>query len=291
MTEGSGGWKILLATDGSKCAERAVAAVAGMPWPDGSEMKVITAVDPLSDMPETFAARRTRAEAVVAEARARVEKTGRVVSAAVTFGSASRVILETATEWCADLIVVGTRGLGAVRGMLVGSVSSAVARAATCNVLVVETDLGAPIRAVMAVDGSNDARVAARRLAELRAPGNTVIVVSVIEPPQVKSLGLLPGRVGKAVREEIAKASEELQKEAEREVQEVAGVFRGAGWQAEGFVKSGVPSREVMTAAREAKASLIGAGPCGVTGLERILLGSVTEQLLSAPGISLLIGR
>ena len=291
MTDGPRGWKVLVATDGSKGAERAVAAAAGVPWPEGSEVRVLSVVDPLEGMPETIAARRARDEKVAAASRARLEKAGAKVSSAVLFGSPARTILDAASEWGAGVIVVGARGLGAVRGLLVGSVSSAVARAASSSVLVVKGDIRTPIRAVMAVDGSNDARAAARRLAEIRGPGYAVTVVRVVEPLRVKTLGLLPRRVADTLRGEVGRAVEELRKAAEREVREVAGMFRDAGWKAEAVVRSGIPSDQVLATARKANASLVAAGPRGVTGLERILLGSVTERLLVAPGISLFIGR
>lgn len=291
MTEGLRGWKVLVASDGSASAERAVAAAAQLPWPHGSEFRLITAVDPLSDMPETLAARRARAEALVDGARARIAKAGRPVSAAVVIGAASRMIIQTASEWGATAIVVGARGFGAVRGMLVGSVSSAVARTAVCSVLVVESDLRTPLRAVMAVDGSADAREAARRLGEVRAPGNAVSVVRVVEPPRVKSLGLLPRGVADAIRREVARATEELTSQAERDVREVARTFGQAGWKAQAAVRVGLPTPEIVAAARKARASLVGVGPRGVTGLERLLLGSVTERLLFTPGLSLFIGR
>jgi len=291
MTDGPRGWKVLVATDGSKSAERAVAAAAGVPWPEGSEVRVLSVVDPLEGMPETLAARRARDEKVAAAARARLEKAGAKVSSTVLLGSPARTILDVASEWGAGVIVVGARGLGAVRGLLVGSVSSAVARAASSSVLVVKGDIRTPIRAVMAVDGSNDARAAARRLAEIRGPGYAVTVVRVVEPLRVKTLGLLPRRVADTLRGEVGRAVEELRKAAEREVREVAGMFRDAGWKAEAVVRSGIPSDQVLATARKANASLVAAGPRGVTGLERILLGSVTERLLVAPGISLFIGR
>ena len=291
MTDGARGWKILVATDGSKSAERAVAAASELPWPAGTEVRVISVVDPLEGMPETIAAHRARNEKLLAQAHARVERAGKRVSSVVLFGPPAKTILEAASDWGAELIVVGARGLGAVRGLLVGSVSSAVTRSAACSVLVVKTDLRSPLRAVMAVDGSSDARGAARRLAELCAPRNAVTVVRVIEPPQVKTLGLLPRSVAERVRAEISGASAELRKEAEREVREVAGMFRDAGWKAEAVVRSGVPANEVLAAARKANASLVAVGPRGATGLERILLGSVTERLLFSPGISLFIGR
>jgi len=285
------GWKILVATDGSQSAERAVAAAAELPWPEGSEVRVITVGDPLEGMPETVAAYRARSEKVLADAHARIEKARRSVSSAVLFGSPAKTILEAASDWGASVIVVGARGLGAVRGLLLGSVSSAVAHAAACSVLVVKADIRTPVRAVMAVDGSNEARAAARRLAEVRAPRNAVTVVRVIELPQVKTIGLLPRSIAGAIKAEIARASEEVRKEAERDVREVTGMFRDAGWKAGAVVRSGVPSDEVMAVARKASASLVAVGPRGVTGLERLLLGSVTERLLVAPGISLFIGR
>lgn len=291
MTDGARGWKILIATDGSKSAERAVSAASEMPWPEGSEVRVISVVDPREGMPETIAAHRVRNEKVLAAAHARVARAGKTVSSALLFGSPAKTILEAAADWRAGLIVVGARGLGAVRGLLVGSVSSAVARAAACSVLVVKNGVRLPIRAVMAVDGSNDARAAARRLAELRAPRNAVTVVRVVELPRAKTLGLLPRSIAGRIRAEIFRASAELRKEAEREAREVAGLFRDAGWKAEAAVRSGVPSAEVQAAARKANASLVAVGPRGVTGLERLLLGSVTERLLFSPGISLFIGR
>jgi nucleotide-binding universal stress UspA family protein len=291
MMDGPRGWKILVATDGSKSAERAVAAAAELPWPEGSEVRVISVVDPLEGMPETIAAHRARNEKVLADARARVEKGGRPASSALVVGRPVPAILDAAADWGAGVIVVGARGLGAVRGLLVGSVSSAVARAAACSVLVLKGEVRTPIRAVMAVDGSNEARAAARRLAEVRAPRNAVTVVRVVELPQVKTLGLLPRRIAAAIKAEIARASEEVRKEAERDVREVAGIFRDSGWKAEAVVRSGVPSDEVAAVARRARASLVAVGPRGVTGLERLLLGSVTERLLVAPGTSLFIGR
>ena len=130
-----------------------------------------------------------------------------------------------------------------------------------------------------------------RRLSEYVPAGNAVTVVRVVEPLRVKALGLLPRRVADPLRAEVARATEELRKAAERDVREIADLFRDAGWKASGVVRSGVPADEVRAAARKANASLVAVGPRGVTGLERLLLGSVTERLLVAPGISLFIGR
>lgn len=68
----------------------------------------------------------------------------RLTAAGVSFqamhqsGSPSEVICQTAIQEQADLIVMGSRGLGLVKEMLLGSVSHAVAQHATCPVLLVK---------------------------------------------------------------------------------------------------------------------------------------------------------
>ena len=54
---------------------------------------------------------------------------------AVVPGHPATIILEEAEKTAADLIVLGSRGLGAVKGLLLGSVSAAVIQKAPCPVL------------------------------------------------------------------------------------------------------------------------------------------------------------
>ncbi len=53
-------------------------------------------------------------------------------------GSPAVVILECAEEYDSDLIVIGSRGLGLVKGVLLGSVSQHVVERAKCPVIVVK---------------------------------------------------------------------------------------------------------------------------------------------------------
>jgi nucleotide-binding universal stress UspA family protein len=57
------------------------------------------------------------------------------VTRTVTNGSAARAILVAAED--ADLVVVGSRGVGGFKGMVLGSVSHSVAHRATCPLIVV----------------------------------------------------------------------------------------------------------------------------------------------------------
>jgi nucleotide-binding universal stress UspA family protein len=51
--------------------------------------------------------------------------------------STKGAIVDDATTWGADLIVVGSHGYGFVKRMLIGSVSDAIVKYAPCSVLVV----------------------------------------------------------------------------------------------------------------------------------------------------------
>lgn len=147
--------KILLAVDGSKFSDAAVDEIVQRPWPEGSHVRVVTALEypvatgtPMMRGAEVWAlppeyfeevekAIREGAEAFIRKA---VEKLGSVkgleVSSEILNGSPKRVIIEDAEAWGADLIVVGSRGLGAWSRFLLGSVSLAVASHARCSVLI-----------------------------------------------------------------------------------------------------------------------------------------------------------
>lgn len=59
------------------------------------------------------------------------------VTARLETGDCAETILDVAREIGASMIVVGSRGLGKLEGMILGSVSKAVAKHAHCSVLVI----------------------------------------------------------------------------------------------------------------------------------------------------------
>jgi nucleotide-binding universal stress UspA family protein len=64
---------------------------------------------------------------------------GLKISHEIIGGPPNQVIVEEAERWGAELIVMGSRGLGAWNRLLLGSVSSAVVHHAKCSVEVVRT--------------------------------------------------------------------------------------------------------------------------------------------------------
>jgi len=131
--------RVLIAYDGSPSADEACALVAAIEWPPGTELRVVTAYAPY--LPGSFAPDELfdpatpqtvfKADRDAAESRAKgaAERIGRPTtketSVAVN-GRPASVVLGEATKWSADIVVVGTRGLGPITAALLGSVSDEI---------------------------------------------------------------------------------------------------------------------------------------------------------------------
>ena len=144
--------KILLAVDGSAYSDAAVEEVRKRPWPPHSEIKVITAAEmpvPVGmgqwailpdDLLELEKSVNKAAQTVLDNALLKLstleDKTLKLSSELVQ-GPPGKAIVEEAERWGADLILMGSRGLGAWNRLLLGSVSTAVVHHAKCSVEVV----------------------------------------------------------------------------------------------------------------------------------------------------------
>jgi nucleotide-binding universal stress UspA family protein len=152
ILKGGGQMKILLAVDGSSYSDTAVEEVGRRGWPPQSEVRVITAfetplmvgLEPWAVPPRYFDQLETSirevAKAVTDRALSKLktvaDKTLKF-SSAILPGPPRQVIVEEAESWSADLIVMGSRGLGAWNRLVLGSVSNGVVHHATCSVEIV----------------------------------------------------------------------------------------------------------------------------------------------------------
>jgi nucleotide-binding universal stress UspA family protein len=144
--------KILLAIDGSEFSEAASAEVATRPWPAGSEVMIISVVEPpMLPTVETWvppdnyieeleAAAESQARSIVGKAADRINNAQADklrVSTEIVKGHPKHGIIDAADEWKADLIVVGSHGYRGLTKLWLGSVSQAVASHAKCSVEIV----------------------------------------------------------------------------------------------------------------------------------------------------------
>jgi nucleotide-binding universal stress UspA family protein len=90
-----------------------------------------------TDYEKLYARRKSAAQAVLDDARHKLGSISFTLQEELHEGQEAESILKVAENCTADLIVMGTRGLGAVKGLLVGSVSRKVIHYASCPVMVV----------------------------------------------------------------------------------------------------------------------------------------------------------
>jgi nucleotide-binding universal stress UspA family protein len=200
-------------------------------------------------------------------------------------------IIAEARRRRAGVIVVGSRGLGFARRLMLGSVSRGVIRRAGCPVLVVKGRRRRIRRLVLATDGSpNASRALGFLLARLAPPaGARVKVIRVLEPVLPRAGALLPAPVRRAVIASATSLNAERATQARREVAGAAVLLKRVGWRARGVVREGVPLAEVLREATASRADLLVVGARGTGGLARLLLGSVAEGALDHSPVPVLL--
>jgi nucleotide-binding universal stress UspA family protein len=136
---------ILVATDGSMCAERATAEAIELARATGWPLHVVTAwsvptqigYEPAPVVSEIMETQREHAASVAQETAQRARSFGVRATEEVREGIAAEEICAAARELPAGLVVVGAHGWGPVKRILIGSVSTHVLHDAPCPVLVV----------------------------------------------------------------------------------------------------------------------------------------------------------
>jgi nucleotide-binding universal stress UspA family protein len=291
--------RILVPTDYSPCAEGAFTHAAYLADLHGAELHVLHVVEERGEPLEAA----LRNVAITPEdiagdldlplperADRRADEPVPVTEVEEHAPEASAAILEYARAHGVDLIVMGTQGRRGVRRLAMGSVAEEVVRQASCPVFTVRhrpapPDHEAPpstpwaIRRVLApLDLSERSYLGARHAAELAAAYEaTLDLLYVVDPGSVPTatmpyLGSFDTMVG-AVEERAGKALRRVSKELQREVPALRDRVSER-------VRSGQPASEILAAVEEEGADLLVLCSHGHSGLRRLLLGSVAQQLV-----------
>jgi nucleotide-binding universal stress UspA family protein len=142
---------IVVGTDGSDTATKAVRAAVELARSVGAKVELVSAYEPVPsaqlaaerrDAPEDLQWAITPREVVDAtlEAAAEVgQEEGVTVKTYARQGDPADAILDVAEEQNADLIVVGNKGMTGAKRFLLGSVPNKVSHHAPCSVLIIRT--------------------------------------------------------------------------------------------------------------------------------------------------------
>lgn len=144
------------------------------------------------------------------------------------------------------------------------------------------------MRILLAIDDSESSREAIRSVsAQFRPRGTELRVLHVVEPiAAYLSAELIPHLVPR-----MAKVEEDRRREAKELVQRAARQLRTAGFRASELVDEGEPKVKIVDQAAKWRADLIVVGSHGWKGLNRFLLGSVSESVIRHAGCSVEVFR
>src|SRR5215208_96973 len=272
--------RILLATDGSEDAERATTAASDLASKSGAKLHVVHVWHDVRGFAHDFVKRelRRRGQEVL---DGQVEKIraagGEVAKAHLRGGRTSNQVIALGTEIGAGLLVVGSRGLGTVQRILMGSQSEEIVHHAQVPVLVLRgaRDFWPPARIVVGEDFSDDARKAGELAAAI---GNLysaqgLLVYSHPDLPEVP-----PGETRSTVENltEMRERDESMLEDRTRELEEILGS------RPETRISGGYPANVLLEASQEVRPSLVAVGSRGLAGLIRTRLGSVSTKVVTA---------
>ncbi|MES2461524.1 MAG: universal stress protein [Armatimonadota bacterium] len=277
---------IIYATDGSESAREGHVLLASLPLCPESRITVLSVA-----AREEGAAEELRYSEEVA--REVTSETGAKAVARVRWGSPAEEILKESEESGADLIVVGARGQSNLARLLLGSVSSRVARHAPCSVLIARPLPAKKIATVLiGVDGSPAAHQGLCVLASIPLDRDCHMSLVSVTMPTVATAEAVHPLLVPHLADEVRALAQQAR------VDLAACLARSRQFlQAHGFrrittrIRAGDPASEIVDAAAEAQADLLVVGARGISALDRFLLGSVSDRVLRHAHCSVLCVR
>ena len=286
--------KIVLGSDGSESALQAARVTAEIAQQFHSTVLLVSVFDPAPLlMPVSMAPEAVTpidlVMSVADETHRHIQReTGQVLTdAKVSYraiqemGHPVHAIIDTAQIEKADLIVLGSRGLGDWQSLLLGSVADSVLHHAPCPVWIVRGKQTTFDKILLATDDSIPANHAADVAGELAQRwGVPLTLLNVVEPP-----GLMGHLLGEVNPKSYAV---EAQKFVRERLQSVA---EGLGSHCCVEQEAGHPAETIVRYARDHDFPLIVMGSRGRGGFQTLTMGSVSSRVAHHAHCSLLFVR
>ena len=296
--------KVLLAVDGSEYSAVAAQMLSLLPWKPEDNIVIFMALpshgpllgilpQPLMSAPSVLERlARSEEEAahdILESIRKSLEGCGAKLESIHTRGAPAEEIINAADRFGADLVVVGSKGMGGIQHFVLGSVSQRVLSHSRPSVLVVKPPAQPVRQVVVGYDGSAPARAALDFLAQFPLhPDAEVCIVHVVEPYHYHFGGAPLG-----YRHELREAMEEIwaaqRQEGEKVAKAIEAEYKGRFPHVTSQMRFGHPSQELLDAIRERNANLVVVGHKGHHAVEHFLMGSVAQKVTRYAGCAVLV--
>jgi nucleotide-binding universal stress UspA family protein len=276
---------ILAATDFSTRSQRALRRAGLLARDSGADLTLVHVVD--DDQPSDLIALESReAERILGEQIGAIaELRGLPSRALVVTGDPFDGILRAAASTRADLVVMGAHRKQLLRDVFVGTTIERVIRTGPFPILMVNKEVDQPYRtALAAVDMSGPSVNAIRTGGVLGLPGGDRLALVHAFLPLAKGkmfyAGISRDTIDGYVAEERLRATKELIAFLEANgLDDHARSMR---------IEEGAPSEVISEAVEQLNPDVLIIGTHGRTGFAKVLLGSVTEEILRSLDIDIL---
>lgn len=277
--------KVLVAIDNSQSSNAILDAVLTATWPAATTFCVLNVTDlqRFERLPALIEDAERDGYHITETFARRINAAGYEAFPVTSPGHPRAEISCYAKEWGADLILVGSHGHGAVGRFLLGSVAQAVLRTAPCSVEIVRpTSHLSPFKALCATDGSDCSITAARMIAEQPWPKESIFKILSAEELMTASNQMdaasLAAVYPASLLEELVTQAQDWARLA---VSRTKDIFNRAGLRTveEDASPVGDPRAVILDVAKAWGAQLIVLGSHGRRGIDRFLMGSVSEAV------------
>jgi nucleotide-binding universal stress UspA family protein len=205
------------------------------------------------------------------------------VSQLLESGTPASVILSMAQNQSVDLIIMGSRGLGAIQEHVIGSVSHRVVTHAPCPVFLIKGPVAPLKHILLPIEHPLDAGWAIEFLSQKPFRGTPLLTVLHVIP---FAQPILP--IGTLLPDSWKK---ELQTGSARFMKDVADQLTNLGYPVESIVKTGAPSSVIQEQVSRLQPQLVLMGTPGRSPLQRLAHGSVSHATIHHAPCSVLLIR